>query len=62
MLSEPHATATNAPQPHALVVCTCGAVLVTCPCARPHSPARILEACGRCTCTGGEPVIEQEDP
>jgi hypothetical protein len=41
-----------------LLVCACGAVLLTCPmptCAAMHA-VRTVEACGVCTATGGQPV------
>jgi hypothetical protein len=41
---------------HYLVVCKCGAQVVTCLCPGPHLIREVL-ACGRCTATGGMPDV-----
>lgn len=46
--------------PEPLVQCVCGTVLLACSCADPHVLKR-LACCGRCTATGGEPVLEEAD-
>lgn len=45
-----------------LVLCACGAVVLTCTqpeCATPHT-LHVVAACGRCTATGGMPVLDDE--
>ena len=46
--------------PILLVYCDCGeAVLLPCTCTRPHR-RRTIPACGVCTATGGQPIMEEE--
>jgi len=53
--------ATASPDPtHVTVRCQCGAVVLRCPCPGPH-PVRIVQACGVCTCTNDQPVLETEE-
>lgn len=62
--SEPYETL-GVPAPVPLVRCRCGAVVLACvkpDCCIDHAP-RIVEACGRCTATGGMPVLDSDlDP
>ena len=49
---------------HPTLVCTCGAVVLTCAtidCQRHQAPPRQTEACGVCTATGGL-VVEEDQP
>jgi hypothetical protein len=41
------------------LVCQCGYVLLACGCPAVHA-ARTVAACGRCTATGGIPVLEDD--
>jgi hypothetical protein len=48
------------PEPHVLVRCQqCDAVVLQCRCPGPHV-VREVPCCGRCTCTGGEVVVDEE--
>ena len=47
-----------------LVLCSCGAVVLACvkpDCCTAHT-LRVIAACGRCTATGGMPVIDDDEP
>jgi hypothetical protein len=61
---EAHADASPAlADPHALVVCRCGEVVIRCrdaACTLVHA-VRLIEVCGTCTQTGGLPVLDLED-
>ena len=45
---------------HVLIVCTCGAVVLTCRCPGPHV-VREVDVCGVCTCTSGIPVVDDDE-